>query len=148
VAKSDKDEFNFDDFQYSGVKLTPVPDLTQEAAAAEPVVAEEANVPLEPVIVAGEGILPVEPEDKKGKKKANKEKPAKVKKEKPVKVKTVKPVADIEGERKPSAFLKQLSEASPYNVLLGVTVVILLLAVLFLFIEFRSYDFNLHPPTI
>ena len=51
-----------------------------------------------------------------------------------------------EGEKERSAFLKALAKASPYTVLLGMTVVALLLAVVLLFIEMSRYDLNIHPP--
>jgi hypothetical protein len=140
VAKSEKDEFNFDDFQYSGVKIAPVPDLTQEVPEAEaatpaPEIAEAAA----PVVEEAAPLEAVEPADKKSKKKAKKEKPVKVKKEK---VAVVVPA----GEKRESAFLKKLSEASPYTVLLGMTVVALLIAVVLLLSEMGGYDFNIHPP--
>jgi hypothetical protein len=133
VAKSDKDEFNFDDFEYSGVKLSPVPDLTQAAPAVEPV--EPASLPEIASPSSAELVTAVEPEDKKAKKKAKKVKPVKIKKA---------VVADDAAavEKTPSPFLKKLSEASPYTVLLGMAVVMLLLAVIFLFIELGRYDFN------
>jgi hypothetical protein len=131
VADPNKDDFNLDDFQYSGVKLTPVPDFKESSPVAEPAALPAAD----PLAAAG-------PEDKKGKKKAKKEKPAKVKKEKPVKVKKVKQVY-AEGEESQSTFLKKLTEASPYTVLLGLTVVALLIAVIFLFIELGRYDLNI-----
>lgn len=127
VAQPDKDDFNLDDFQYSGVKLTPLPNFNQDAPAAAIAapISEEAS--------------PLEPADKKSKKKAKKEKPAKVKK--------VKVAAYASGdEKQQSAFLKQLSEASPYTVLLGMTFLALLLAVIFLFIELSRYELNIHPP--
>lgn len=128
-----KDEFNFDDFEYSGVKLGPVPNLGQEAPAVEP---ETARLPDAPAAEAELAPL-AEPEDKKAKKKAKKEKKAK-----PAKVKKAV-VADEGSEPKtPSPFLQKLSQASPYTVLLGVAVVMLILAVIFLFIELGSYDFN------
>jgi hypothetical protein len=133
VAKSDKDEFNFDDFEYSGVKLSPVPNLGQEASAVEP--AEPAALPAVASPSSTELVSAVEPEDKKGKKKA--------KKVKPVKIKKAVAADDASAlEKTPSPFLKKLSEASPYTVLLGVAVVMLLLAVIFLFIELGRYDFN------
>jgi hypothetical protein len=129
VAGPDKDDFNLDDFQYSGVKLTPLPDFTETASsigslapAADPLAAP----------LAAEAA----PEDKKGKKKAKKEKPAKVKKVKPVAV-------VVESDRVQSPFLKKLSQASPFTVLLGLTVLALLLAVIFLFIELGRYDLNI-----
>ena len=76
MAKSDqKDEFNFDDFQYSGVKLTPTPDFGQAEpvedplASPSPTAAPDASAPqaAEPL---AEEIAPIEPEDKKGKEKS------------------------------------------------------------------------------
>ncbi|MCC6123830.1 MAG: hypothetical protein IT426_02625 [Pirellulales bacterium] len=138
VAQSEKDDFNFDDFQYSGVKLSPVPDLAQdapeaEAAAPAPAITEAAAPDVE------EAAPPeaAEKADKKAKKKAKKEKPVKAKKEK---------VVVAASEKRESAFLKKLSEASPYTVLLGMTVVVLLIAVVLLLTEMGSYDFNIHPP--
>jgi hypothetical protein len=131
VAKSDKDEFNFNDFEYSGVKLSPVPNLAQEASTVEPV--EPAALPAVASPSSTELLTAVEPEDKKAKKKAKKVKPAKIKKA---------VVAADAVEKTPSPFLKKLSEASPYTVLLGMAVVMLLLAVIFLFIELGRYDFN------
>jgi hypothetical protein len=128
-----KDEFNFDDFEYSGVKLSPVPDLGQEAPAEE---VETARLPDAPAAAAE--IAPLaEPEDKKAKKKAKKEK-----KPKPAKVKKAVVTDDRAEAKTPSPFLQTLSQASPYTVLLGIAVVMLLLAVILLFIELGRYDFN------
>ncbi len=135
MAQPDKDDFNLEDFQYSGVKLTPTPDFNQNAPAEDPLTPPQANVAADASVSSSEEVLPVEPGDKKAKKKAKKEKPAKVKKAKAL-------VEVSEGEKTPSPFLKKLSEASPYTVLLGLTVVALLLAVIFLFIELSRYDFN------
>jgi hypothetical protein len=135
VAQPDKDDFNLEDFQYSGVKLTPTPDFTQNAPVTDPLSSPQANVAADASASSSEMIPPLEPEDKKAKKKA--------KKEKPVKVKKAKALAAVpEGEKIQSPFLKQLSEASPYTVLLGMTVLALLLAVIILFIELSRYDFN------
>jgi hypothetical protein len=152
--KSDKDEFNFDDFQYSGVKLTPVPDFTEEVPAEavpteDPLAAPSADAAVESPLAPSEEVLPLEPEDKKGKKKAKKEKvkKEKIKKEKPVKAKkTPAVVPTAEGEKKQSAFIAELTKASPYTVMLGMTVVALFLAVIFLLIEWSRYDLNTHPP--
>jgi hypothetical protein len=128
-----KDEFNFDDFEYSGVKLGAVPNVGQDAPEAEP---ETARLPDAPAAAAEISPL-AEPEDKKAKKKAKKEKKAK-----PAKVKKAV-VADDRSEAKtPSPFLQKLSHASPYTVLLGIAVVMLLLAVILLFVELGRYDFN------
>ena len=54
--------------------------------------------------------------------------------------KTAAPADVAEGEKQKSEFLKQLSDASPYTVLLGMTVVVLLLSVIFLFVEWSRYD--------
>ena len=131
VAQPDKDDFNLEDFQYSGVKLTPVPDFTQEASAPDLLASQKADASAS----SSELVSPLEPEEKKAKKKA--------KKVKPVKVKKAVALADASADaRTQSPILKQLSEASPYTVLLGVTVLALLLAVIFLFIELSRYDFN------
>ena len=135
MAQPDKDDFNLEDFQYSGVKLTPLPDFNQDAPAADPTAPLQTNPAADASASASEAASPLEPADKKSKKKAKKEKPAKAKK--------TLVAADASGdEKKQSAFLKQLGEASPYTVLLGMTVVALLLAVIFLFIELSRYDFN------
>jgi hypothetical protein len=133
VAQPDKDGFNFDDFQYSGVKLSPVPDLSEAGPTPDPLAAQPvdlaASAPVAPIVDP----LAVEPADKKSKKKAKKEKPAKVKK-------TVVAVAAPAGEKRPSALIEKLSRANPLNVLLGVALAALLLAVIIMFIEWSSYD--------
>jgi hypothetical protein len=135
VAQPDKDDFNLEDFQYSGVKLTPLPDFNQDAPAADPLAPTQASPAADASASVSEAASPLEPADKKSKKKAKKEKPAKVKK--------VKVAAEASGEEKEqSAFLQQLSKASPYTVLLGMTVVALLLTVIYLFVELSHYDFN------
>jgi hypothetical protein len=134
-----KDDFNFDDFQYSGVKLSPVPDFNQEVPETEPLSPPPESAAVEVPASPIEEALPLEPEDKKAKKKT--------KKEKPIKANKTRALAETaEGEKEQSAFLKELTKASPYTVLLGMTVVALLLAVVLLFIEFSRYDLNIHPP--
>jgi hypothetical protein len=138
VDQPDKDDFNLEDFQYSGVKLTPTPNFTQDAPVTDPLASPQAKAAVDASASSSEMISPLEAEDKKAKKKA--------KKEKPVKVKKAKALAVVpEGEKTPSPFLKKLSEASPYTVLLGMTVVALLVAVILLFIELSRYGLNIKP---
>jgi hypothetical protein len=135
VAQSDKDGFNFDDFQYSGVKLTPLPDFNQDEPTADPAPAPPADAAADIPAASSEVASPLEPEDKKAKKKAKKEKPVKVKKQ------AASADAAV-AEKNQFPFLKQLSETSPFTVLLGMTVVMLLLAVVFLLVELSRYDFD------
>jgi hypothetical protein len=140
VAQPEKDDFNFDDFQFSGVGLTPKIDPLQEvpaagslapdSLAAEPVNAEMSASASEVITSAAVG------EDKKAKKKS--------KKEKKVKEKKIVPAEDFSDGKKKSALLRQLTSVSPYTVLLGMTLVALLLAGILLFIEWTRYDMDTH----
>jgi hypothetical protein len=140
MAKSEKDDFNFDDFQYSGVKLTPSADFTKDLPTEEHLAEEQIGATAEISAAPAEPVAAVEPEDKKAKKKAKKEKKPKEKKQKPV-------VQAAEGERAKSTLGKRLSEASPYTVMLGVTLAALLLAVVFLLIELSRYQFDVKAST-
>lgn len=119
-----KDDFNFDDFQYSGVKLpkqTPAPEeapveAIEAVEAVEPMAAAVAAEPLAAEAVAA----PVAEKS-----------PAKA--PKAVKVK-----------KESSPFFKKLARSNPFIVILGITLVALLLAVIFLAVEMSRYDFDIH----
>jgi hypothetical protein len=119
-----KDDFNFDDFQYSGVKLPKQTPAAEEA----PVEAIEAVEAVEPMAaaVAAEAVA-VEavaaPVTEKSKAKAPKA----------VKVK-----------RESSPFSKKLAQSNPFIVILGLTLVALILAVIFLAVELMRYDLDIH----
>jgi hypothetical protein len=137
VAKSDKDEFNFDDFQYSGVKLSPVPDLNQPEPLADPVV-----TPLGAVPVAADAVdlTSAEPADKQGKKK-KKDKPVKAKKQAKVVVATPR-----DGQSSP--FIQKLTQLDPFTVLLGIALLALLVANALLFIEWSGYGMDINTKGI
>jgi hypothetical protein len=116
VAQVDKDDFNLDDFQYSGVKLPRPAEITEEAAAAvaEPMQSIEAA----PIASAAssEEILPIESEaDEPVAKKKNK-----------------------------AGLFQKLATTNPYLVLLGMTLIALFLAVIFLAVELLRYDLDIH----
>jgi hypothetical protein len=50
----------------------------------------------------------------------------------------------VEEKKSKAGFLKKLAGASPYLVLLGMTLVALLVAVIILFAELYSYDLDIH----
>jgi hypothetical protein len=134
VAKSDKDTFNFDDFQYSGVKLSPVPDFKlEEDPTTSPAVVEPVEV-VDATAGLSEAPAPLEAVPEKGKKKAKKEKPAKVKK--------TRVPAEAAVAKTPSDFRKKLLTTNPFTVFLGLTVLMLFMAVVFLLIELSRYDFD------
>jgi hypothetical protein len=133
VAKSDKDEFNFDDFQYSGVKLSPVPDLNQPEPLADPVVTPLGDAP---VAADAADLTPAEPADKKGKKK-KKDKPVKAKK--PAKVAVATP---HDGQSSP--FMQKLTQLDPFTVLLGIALIALLVANAILFLELSRYGMDIN----
>ena len=116
VAQVDKDDFNLDDFQYSGVKLPRPAEITEEACAAvvEPMESLEAA----PIASAAssEEIVPIESEA----------------------------AEPVEEKKSNAGFFKKLAGASPYLVLLGMTLVALLVAVIILFAELYSYDLDIH----
>jgi hypothetical protein len=116
VAQPDKDDFNLDDFQYSGVKLPRPVEITEEVAApfAEPMESLEAAAIASDS--SSEKILPIEP----------------------------KAAGPAEEQKSKAVLFKKLSEASPYLVLLGMSLVALLLAVFFLLVEWGRYDYDLH----
>jgi hypothetical protein len=119
-----KDDFNFDDFQYSGVKL-PKQTPAAEEAPVEAIEAVEAVEPMAAVVaaepLAAEAVAA--PVVEKSKAKAPKA----------VKVK-----------RESSPFSKKLAQSNPFIVILGITLVALLLAVIFLAVELMRYDLDIH----
>jgi hypothetical protein len=72
---------------------------------------------------------------------AKKAKAHKAKKVKEPKVKTPRPAKASDGR----SFLTRLAQANPYNVLLGIGVAALLIAILFMVLQLAGYGFALKP---
>ncbi|MBN2577872.1 MAG: hypothetical protein JXB10_02690 [Pirellulales bacterium] len=114
---------------------TAPPEETLSPDAVSP--AQEAEESVEPE--------PVEEKGKKGKKKKKKEKKEKVKKIKAsTKDSAGEEKGDKEHKKKSSAFSKNITEASPYTVMLGIAVVFLLIAVFCLIVELNRYHFDVN----